>query len=144
MQEPKDGDFVAYVEALQRESAARLLQQHVGVVSAATAESDAKSGHFFEDKKKTAARVPAINQAVERVLRDGDRALVKALVAAVIGVVALLLWFARGGALSFLVAVVLLAYALPRLINAFRAITTTQPANRTVVNDIFGKPGKLR
>ena len=37
MQEPQDGDFVAYIEALQRESAARLAKNHINVNLAAAA-----------------------------------------------------------------------------------------------------------
>ncbi len=141
-QEPKDGDFVAYVEALQRESAARLAQQHVTVLSAPP--SDAKSGHFFDDKKKATERAPNLERVVDHFLRaDRDQAAIKALVAAVIGAVVFLLWLARGGALSFLIAVALFAYALPRLLQAFRSIAAS-PSNKVLVDQVFGKSGTGR
>ena len=43
MQEPRDGDFVADIDALQRKSAARLAQLHVGAFRALTEQPSNKS-----------------------------------------------------------------------------------------------------
>ena len=136
MHEPKDGDFVAYIEALQRESAARLGHQHI-----ATHAPSAKD-QFFPDHKTPDMRKIDVEAAVAHVLSaGGDRELVKAMVAGVFGLAALLVWMGRGGALSFLIAVALLAYAIPRLIAAFRVITQSG-SNRTAIDQVFGKSGK--
>lgn len=137
MQEPRDGDFVAYIDALQRESAARLAQQHVGVTE--TTAASKTTGQFFEEKAKPAA-APKLQASVERFVRDPDAGIVKAVVAGVAGAVFLLAWLGDGGPFSFIVAVVLLAYAVPRLLRAFRALTA-QPANRTTVEQVFGRSG---
>lgn len=141
MQEPRDGDFVAYIDALQRESAARLAQQHVGVIET-TADSKT-TGQFFEEKPKPAV-VPSLQQSVERfVRRNPDAKVVKALVAGVVGVVFLLAWLGDGGPFSFIAAVALLAYALPRLLGAFRALTE-QPSNKSAIDQVFGRSGKQK
>lgn len=140
MNEPKDGDFVAYIEALQRESAARLGHQHLAT-QANPAQPSGKD-QLFPDRGSVEQRKSDVEAAVERVLSaGGDRELVKAMVAAVFGLAALMVWMGRGGALSFLIAVGLLVYAVPRLITAFRAIVRP-PSNRTTVDQVFGKSGK--
>lgn len=136
MQEPRDGDFVAYIEALQRESAARLAQQRVHVVDDATPREAA--GHFFEAKGKALQPV-SIEQAVQRfVRRDADAKTVKAVVAGVIGAVFLLTWLGNGSPFAFVLAVALLVYAVPRLLAAFRA-GAKPPSNRAAVDHVFGR-----
>jgi hypothetical protein len=138
MQEPKDGDFIAYIEALQRESAARLAQQHVGIVET-TAASKA-TGQFFEEKPKSPA-VPSPLQAVDRfVRRDADARVVKALVAGVAGLAFLLTWLGNRGPITLVIALALLVYAIPRLVAAFRALTQ-QPASRATIDQVFGRSG---
>lgn len=136
MQEPRDGDFVAYIDALQRESAARLAQQHVAVIE--TTAASKTTGQFFEEKPKPAV-VPNLQQAVERfVRRDTDARVVKALVAAVAGAAFLLSWLGNGGFVSFIIALALLAYAVPRLLGAFRALAG-QPPDKSAVDQVFGR-----
>lgn len=138
MLEPRDGDFVAYIEALQRESAARLAQQHVGVTE--TTAASKSTGQFFEEKPKPAV-VPNLQQTVERFVRhDTDGKVLKALVAGVIGTVSLLAWLGDGGLFSLIVAVALLAYAVPRLLRAFRGLTR-QPSNKSAIDQVFGHSG---
>jgi fatty acid desaturase len=138
MQEPRDGDFVAYIDALQRESAARLAQQHVAVIET-TAASKA-TGQFFEEKPKPAV-APNLQQAVERfVRRDTDASVVKALVAAVAGAAFLLTWLGNGGFASFIIAIALLAYAVPRLLGAFRALAEPR-SSKSAVDQVFGRSG---
>lgn len=147
MQEPRDGDFVAYIETLQRESAERLAQHHINVNLAAAAPTSASksASHFFESAAEAKPAPGAgIDQAIERVLRPGvDARFVKALVAGVFGLVFLLAWFGRGGAFSFLIGVVLLVYAVPRLLAALRVIAL-QPSNKAAVDQVFGRTGTKR
>jgi hypothetical protein len=138
MQEPRDGDFVAYIEALQRESAARLAQHHVMVIDP-TAVGRA-AGYLFEEKPKAPA-APVLDQAVERfVRREADATLVKALAAGVAGAVFLLTWLGKGGPLSFIAAVALLAYAIPRLVGAFRGLAP-RTADKVAIEQVFGRSG---
>lgn len=141
MQEPRDGDFVAYIDALQRESAARLAQQHVGVTE--TTAASKTTGQFFDEKPKPAV-VPNLQQTVERLVRhDTDGKVVKALVAGVVGAVSLLAWLGDGGPFSLIVAIALLAYAVPRLLGAFR--TRAGPlSNQSAVDQVFGHSGKQK
>ena len=138
MQEPRDGDFVAYIDALQRESAARLAQQHVGVTQ--TTAASKTTGQFFEEKPKPVA-ASNLPQAVGRfVRRDTDGKVIKAIVAGVVGSMFLLTWLGDGGPFSLVAAVALLAYAVPRLVGAFRA-TAEPPPNKSAVEEVFGRKG---
>lgn len=141
MQEPRDGDFVAYIDALQRESAMRLSRQHLNMAEAgfpsgaATAPPDDKTlPHAAGTPADTAA-----HGAVRRG-REQDPTLVKALVAAVIGSVALLSWLRGSGAFSFIVGAVLLAYAVPRLLAVYRK-QVRAPDSRAAVEHVFGRSG---
>jgi hypothetical protein len=137
MQEPRDGDFVAYIEALQRESAARLAQQRVHVVQESASREAA--GHFFEAKGKT-VQPASIEQAVQRfVRRDADAKTVKAVVAGVVGAVFLLTWLGNGSPFAFVLGAALLVYALPRLLAALRG-GANKPSNRAAVDAVFGRP----
>jgi hypothetical protein len=136
MKEPTDGDFVAYLEELQRESAERLAKQQ-GAAPVNTAGEP-----MFPGGDKRAQRVSA-RTLVDRFLRnDGDAMLVRPLAASVAGTVALLVWLGRGGLFWFVIALIALLYGLPRVIRALRAFDG-RPSNRTAVNQVFGKsPGK--
>jgi hypothetical protein len=138
--EPRDGDFVAYLEALQRESAARLARPAAAAETAATA----KAGDpFFERAPKDVQRNP-IEQAVDRIVRgEADAALVKSLVAAVVGLVFLLAWLGNGGLLSLLIAAALFAYAVPRLVRTLRVLTRATD-NRNAIEEVFGRPSNGR
>lgn len=138
MQEPRDGDFVAYIDALQRESAARLARQQVGVTE--TTAASKLTGQFFEEKPKPAV-MPNLQKTMERFVRhDTDGKVLKALVAGVIGAVSLLAWLGDGGPFSLIVAIALLAYAVPRLLGAFRT-RAEQPSNKSAIDQVFGHSG---
>lgn len=138
MQEPKDGDFIAYIEELQRESAARLARQHVAIVE--TTAASKVTGQFFEEKPKSPAAAN-LQQAVDRLVRrDVDAKVVKALVAGVAGAVFLLTWLGHRGPISLVIGLALLAYAIPRLLAAFRAIAQP-PSGRATIDQVFGRSG---
>jgi hypothetical protein len=139
MQEPKDGDFVAYIDALQRESAARLARQHVSVVDVAHP-TKAPSATFGD--QSASAPAPIAEQSPGHfVRRDRDAKLVKAIVACVIGAVFLLTWFGDGGLFPLIVGIALLGYALPRLLTAFRTQGQQSPASKALIDHVFGRPG---
>ena len=139
MLEPKDGDFVAYIDALQRESAARLALQHVNVVDVAFPTKKAQ-GDTFGDGTGPASAPAAGSPPGGFVRRDRDANLVKAIVAGVVGAVFLLTWLGDGGLFPLILGVALLGYALPRLLAAFR-IRGQRPANRALVDQAFGRSG---
>jgi hypothetical protein len=139
MLEPKGGDFVAYIDALQRESAARLALQHVNVVDVAFPTKKAQ-GSTFGDKAEPAVPTGAGPAAARSMRRDGDAKFVRAVVAGVIGAVLLLTWLGDGGLFPFIVGFALLGYALPRLLAAFRA-HGRQLTNKALVDHAFGRSG---
>ena len=136
MQEPKDGDFVAYIEALQRESAARLAQQHVAVHE----DGSPKYVAAFPDGKAASAPV-RIEQSIERVIRaDSDGQLVKGLVASIAGAILLLNWLGNGGPLFLVGGIVLIGYGAPRLFRAFRTLSAAN-TSRERIEQVFGRSG---
>lgn len=135
MQEPRNGDFVAYLEALQRESAARLAQQ--GAQVAAPAKPAPSAGEFLQ-QMPGAAPGPAQERAGGTfVRRDADAKTMKAFVAGLVGLVFLLTWLGNGGVFAFMLGAVLLAYAIPRLLAAFRA--GARPSSRSAVDRVFDR-----
>jgi hypothetical protein len=139
MLEPKGGDFVAYIDALQRESAARLALQHVNVVDVAFPTKKAQ-GSTFGEKAEPAAPPDAGPVAARPLRRDRDAKVVQAVVAGVIGAALLLTWLGDGGLFSLIAGIALLAYALPRLLAAIRA-HGQQLTNKALVDHAFGRSG---
>lgn len=139
MLEPKDGDFVAYIDALQRESAARLALQHVNVVDVAFPTKKAQ-GSTFGDGTRPASASAAESPPVRVVRRDRDATIVKAIVAGVVGTVFLLTWLGNGGLFPLVIGIALLAYALPRLLAALRA-QGRQSINKALIDHAFGRTG---
>jgi hypothetical protein len=134
MNEPKDGDFVAYLEALQRESAARLGQHPSAHAPLADATDDSFGRSAKPDQR---ADLEAI---VQRFLRhDGDALLVRPLVAAVVGIVTMLVWLGNGGLFWLLVGLGALIYGIPRLSRALRAFNAPR-SNRAAIDQVFSKP----
>lgn len=139
MLEPKGGDFVAYIDALQRESAARLALQHVNVVDVAFPTKKAQGSTFGDGTGPASA--PAAGSIPGRLVRrDRDATIVKAIVAGVIGAVFLLTWLGNGGLFPVIVGIALLAYALPRLLAALRA-QGRQSTNKALIDQAFGRSG---
>jgi len=139
MLEPKDGDFVAYIDALQRESAARLALQHVNVVDVAFPTKKAQGSTFGDGTGPTSA--PAAGSTpVRSMRRDRDAKLVKAVVAGIVGAMFLLTWLGNGGLFQLIVGIALLAYALPRLLAALRA-QGQQLTNKRLIDQAFGRSG---
>jgi hypothetical protein len=139
MLEPKGGDFVAYIDALQRESAARLALQHVNVVDVAFPTKKAQ-GSTFGDGTGPASAPAAESIPGRLVRRDRDATIVKAIVAGVVGTVFLLTWLGNGGLFPLIVGIALLAYALPRLLAALRA-QGQQSTNKALIDQAFGRSG---
>ena len=139
MLEPKGGDFVAYIDALQRESAARLALQHVNVVDVAFPTKKAQGSTFGDGTGPVSA--PAAGPIPGRLVRrDRDATIVKSVVAGVVGAVFLLTWLGNGGLFPLIGGIALLAYALPRLLAALRG-QGRQSINRALIDQAFGRSG---
>lgn len=137
MREPRDGDFVAYIEALQQESAARLARSHAGV--AGPAPGSRGSEPFPGDRRGAGAPVVASAPgAVQAGDADADARLMKTLVAAVVGVALLLAWIGDGGLVPLFVGAALLAYAVPRLRGVLRMLRSGS-SNRGAIEEVFGR-----
>jgi len=121
-QEPPDGDFVAYIDELQRQSAAR--------ISAGSERPMAEAPHRMPAATPLAApdaaARPVLNrqQAEELLARLAQRAPGRRAggIGLVVGIVLLLLWLTtRTGALPFLIGIALVAWGASRLAGAARS-----------------------
>ena len=122
-QEPPDGDFVAYIDELQRQSAARI-----------SAGSDRSMTEAASHRMPAAAPLGASDAAARPVLdRQQSEELLARLaqrtpgrrasgIALFVGVVLLLLWLTtRTGALPFLIGIALVAWGASRLTRGARS-----------------------
>jgi hypothetical protein len=146
-QEPPNGDFVAYIEALQRESAARIhLKSQIPMVDTAA------PGHGPTSPRSTAshdASEPVLNrqQAEEllaRLTRSGrPPQATQAVIALAVGLVLLFFWFvADGGAVPLLIGIGFVAWAVSRLRSLGRQSSEPGHQARAQIAQLFGKkPG---
>jgi hypothetical protein len=146
-QEPPDGDFVAYIEALQRASAARIhLNPQIPMVDTAT------PGHGPASPRTTASRdasEPVLNrqQAEEllaRLTHSGRRPqAAQAVIALVVGMVLLFFWFvADGGVVPLLIGLGFVAWSVSRLRSLQSPAAEPGRQARAQVAQLFGKkPG---
>lgn len=146
-QEPPNGDFVAYIEALQRESAARIhVKSQIPMVDTAA------PGHGPTSPSSSAshdAREPVLNrqQAEEllaRLTRSGrpPRA-AQAVIALVVGLVLLFFWFVGdGGVVPLLIGLGFVAWSVSRLRSLGRQAVEPGRQTRAQIAQLFGKkPG---
>jgi hypothetical protein len=146
-QEPPDGDFVAYIEALQRESAARIhVNSQIPMVDTAA------PGHGPASTRSTANRdasEPVLNrqQAEEllaRLTHSGRRPqAAQAVIALVVGLVLLFFWFvADGGVVPLLIGLGFVAWSVSRLRSLGRQAAEPGRQARAQIAQLFGKkPG---
>ncbi len=121
-QEPPDGDFVAYIDELQRQSAARM--------SAAADRPMAEAAPHRIAVAPTAASHPAVSPVLNR--QQAEELLTRLAqvtpgrraggIALIFGVVLLLVWLTTGaGALPFLIGIALVAWGAARLAGRTRS-----------------------
>ncbi len=146
-QEPPDGDFVAYIEALQRESAARIhVNSRIPMVDTAA------PGHGPASTRSTPSRdasEPVLNrqQAEEllaRLTHSGRRPQAsQAVIALVVGLVLLFFWFvADGGVVPLLIGLGFVAWSVSRLRSLGRQAAEPGRQARAQIAQLFGKkPG---
>lgn len=161
-QEPRDGDFVAYIEQLQRESAARIRAQSQVPMVELPANTPPRTGAPRPANPPPSGLGPA-GQATRRGSMSGDETApvldrrqaeemlarlarsgatsqnASASVALAIGIVLLLSWFAFDtGALPFLVGLGLTLWAASRLRRATRQSATDAARGRDQIANLFG------
>jgi len=127
-EEPPGGDFVAYIDELQRQSAAR-------VRATAAQTGDAHSSHDLASRSAEAtgsAASPVLSrqQAEEMLARLARRGATvgsrSGQVAVVVGIALLILWFVtRAGTPAFLIGVGLLVWGIVRQSRAARSEAPT-------------------
>jgi hypothetical protein len=134
--EPKDGDFIAYIEHLQKEQAARLVAARPGAdaVPAATAKAMKDSGPFEPLGKPTAA---GAQRAARDLLRQSSPPIAKLLGAALpllVGVLIGLHWLIAGsGPVQLVVAVVLVIFGVRRFRRTLLEFTSSEKAQASAL-----------
>lgn len=145
--EPKDGDFVAYIEQLQKESAARVLGSghHLITQLEKKQPSSAKDGgHFFAGHKPADVRSAAQLQAtlaqiaavpsVNHVFTSALPILIGALLA--------LYWLIASASIApLIIAIALIAWGVRRLQRALRQLSPRENKQaQTLVANVFTSP----
>ncbi|MEP6609300.1 MAG: hypothetical protein ABJA83_11545 [Burkholderiaceae bacterium] len=149
--EPKNGDFIAYIEQLQRESAARLLGGGHHVITqlekkqASTANKD--GSHFFAGRKpadlRSAAQMQATLEqmaAVPSVIR-----LFTSAVPILLGMLLALYWLVASASIAALImAVALVIWGVRRVQSALRQFSPREikPAHTMVAHAFTPPPAK--
>ncbi len=163
--EPPNGDFVAYVEQLQRESAARILAQSKPVMveplapgtgrSATTTALDARPesagygsygfGNAAQSKDGTASVLPLSRLEADKLLARlaSERAKAQQVgtaISLVIGVAMIFYWFAsRSGVVPLLLGVGLLVWSIRKLRRgSSQRADARADAGRTAISKVFG------
>lgn len=134
--EPRNGDFVAYVEELQQASAARVLSSSppAGIGHPQVGNSTSK------DAEPTPLRRLEADVLVSRLAsRRATASPLGPAIGVLIGIVVFLHGAVTGGVLTLLIGFGLIFWAARRLARAFRASAHHEPA-RTLVSEFFGKP----
>lgn len=147
-QEPRNGDFVAYIEQLQKESALRMnAKSDVAMVDTRTQSANPPSA-AADSRRVAMANAPAApvlnrqqaEELVARLTRARASGEVAASIGLVVGIFLLLLWFASdAGGLPLLVGVALTVWAVSRL-RRLRQQRRGEPApeGRALIAQVFG------
>lgn len=146
-QEPKDGDFVAYIEQLQKESAARLLSSthHLVTQLEKTPAAGAnKADHFFAGRKpadlRSAAQLQATLAQVVAVPPIGP--LIASALSILIGAAFAFYWLvATASIVPLALGIGLMAWGLRRFQRALRRLSP-QPTKQAqpLVSKVFTAP----
>jgi hypothetical protein len=144
--EPKDGDFIAYIEQLQKQQAARLVVAKSDAVTFPGAPGTAmqNSGRFEEHGNPTIAET---SRAAREHLRQSALPLAKLVGAALpllVGVLIGLHWLIAGSGLAQLVvALVLVIFGARRLKRTLVGFTTVEKAQASaLIAQMLAKSGK--
>lgn len=146
--EPKDGDFIALIEQLQKESAARLSGGGQQVITQLEKKQESNKGgsHFFAGRKPADMRSAAEVQAA--FAQVADRAsfskLFGAALAIVIGALLAFYWLIASASLALLVvAAVMILWGARSIQRAWRRFSPRQNKQaRVIVTKVFTAPTK--
>ncbi len=143
--EPKDGDFVAYIEQLQKESAARLLGSGHHVITQLekkpAANPNKDGSHFFAGRKpadlRSAAQLQATMAQISAVPSAG--LFFSAAVPILIGALIALYWLVASTTIvALIVAIALIAWGVRRFQTLLRQFSPRgSPAVKTQVASVF-------
>ena len=141
-QEPKDGDFIAYIEQLQRESAARLLagtQHLVTQLDKKPAASANKTDHFFAGRKPADLRSAGeLRASVAQVAAhlSPSQVFASAILIAT-GVVLALYWLIASTSMAPLfIGIALIFWGVARFSRALKKLSL-QRGNQAAVSKVF-------
>ena len=144
--EPKDGDFIAYIEDLQKQQAARLVANaHQTGTGTTPAGKAMQSGDLFEPRAKPTA-AEAQHAARER-LRHAAPPIARLLGAALPALIGLLVglhWLIAGsGPVQLVIAVILLIFGARRFKRVMQELTATEHAQASaLIAQFIAKPDK--
>lgn len=124
-QEPKDGDFIAYIEQLQKESAARLLASGAHTISQSHHAAKSKSDdHFFTAHKQPTNQGSELRAALAQIAAPSIGLLFGAVVRIFFGVAFALYWLVVATSIvPLLIGLALIAWGIQRLIAASHRIS---------------------
>ena len=146
-QEPKNGDFIAYIEQLQKESAARLLGSTHHLVTQLDKNLPAggnKSDHFFAGRKpadlRSAAQLQATLAQVVAVPSIG--ALFRSAVPILIGALLALYWLVASiSIVTLAIGIALIFWGVRMFRQALRQLTPPESKQaQTLVSKVFTAP----
>jgi hypothetical protein len=150
--EPKDGDFIAYIEHLQKQQAARLVaDRHRADTGAPALAQVTKDGGLFERSEQREQRGKSTTAEPQRVARERFRQsaaplakLVGAVLPLLVGALVGLHWLIAGsGALPLVIAVVLLIYGARRVSRALQGFTAAEQAQASaLIAQLVARAGK--
>ncbi|MGH6609830.1 MAG: hypothetical protein ACRECQ_06215 [Burkholderiaceae bacterium] len=148
-QEPKDGDFVAYVEQLQKESAARVLGAHhsVNQLDKTATGASKPDSHFFAGRKPADFRpASASREALTQIATASASRLLSATIAIVIGVLLAFYWlFASASIVLLAVGIALVFWGIQRVKRAVQRISPQQRQQaQAAVSKVFAPPAKAK
>lgn len=148
-QEPKDGDFVAYIEQLQQESAARLLGQHHSLNQLEKPSSTAgkSSSHFFASRARADVRAAGDANAALMQLASGfsPGRLLSAAVAVVLGVLLALYWLLTSASIVLLaIGIALVFWGMHRIKRVAQRLSPQKQQAQALVSKAFGVPSKAK
>lgn len=141
--EPKDGDFIAYIEQLQKESAARLLGSNHHLITQLDKKSPAAAakgdGHFFAGRKpadlRSAGELRA--SAAQAVRQPSPGQVFTSAILIATGVVLALYWLIASTSIAPLViGTALMFWGVRRFISALKKLSPQQ-GNQALVSKVF-------
>lgn len=134
--EPKDGDFIAYIEDLQKQQAARLVanRPQSGPVPAAPTKTAQDSGSFESRARPSAAEAQRAARERLRQFAPPLAKLVGAALPLLVGAVIGLHWLIAGSSpLQLIIALFLLAYGVRHLKRALQGFSPAERARASAL-----------